>query len=809
MARRIAVEIVGDSSSLERAFKRSATSASGFQSAIQRTSSKTTAMFGGLAKSVVAGVGITSITAGITNAIQAYSNLNEAINQNKVVFGSSSAEILKWSQTTANSLGISQRAALEATGGFGALLEPMGVSTDKAAQMGQGFVKLGADLGSFYNKPVDQALEAIRSGLVGESEPLRQFGIRLSEARIQQEALRLGLMKGAQAADAAKTAYKNASETFQAAHKAEAKATQELTKAQTELKSSRAGVEQSTRALGAAQDRVRTTTEGVTDAEDRQQSASEQLTNAKQALTNAQKAGKDAQVALTQARKDATTQLKELKNSAIDAALSEERAQLSLDQARQRLKDTMADQNATDLDRRDAILGVKEAENNLQDAQDRRTDTAKKARDADEKGVEGAKNVIDAKKKLAKANQDEDSAAQKVGKAQRVVADAQRGLATAQANAAKAQTNLATAQANASAANERYVTAQEKLTAAQATAESATKRAQTAEDKLAAAKKKSDDLNKGRKKGITDEARALAVTSLIYKDSTKAQGDFGRTAGGLANTQKRLGAAAENTSAMIGGKLAPSVTTVANAVANWLTDSKNQEALLNTLNTVFGTAKTLIDTLRGAFDLLSTAVGGSKNALKLLIAMYASWKIANIVSKITTLTTSFTNLKGGIKNTRTASGNLRTSLIGKAGVAAAVVGAGIELSNLIRKIPGWDKAMKDFGGTIHDLATNLGLVKDPMAKFEGKAPPSQRMAGRVRGQAAILEHAGLAPRQAAGVLAGIHPGLAQHDIEVLAGVTGKAPVYNIQNLHLNGIQDVGAMEAQLLRRAGRRPHPRR
>ena len=49
--------------------------------------------------------------------------------------------------------------------------------------------ELGADLASFYNTDVSAALDAIRSGIVGESEPLRRYGVLLSETRVQAKAL--------------------------------------------------------------------------------------------------------------------------------------------------------------------------------------------------------------------------------------------------------------------------------------------------------------------------------------------------------------------------------------------------------------------------------------------------------------------------------------------------------------------------------------------------------------------------------------------------------------------------------------------
>ena len=53
--------------------------------------------------------------------------------------------------------------------------------------------RLAADLGSAFNASSDEAAVALRSGLLGESEPLRRFGVFLSEAAVKQEAYASGI----------------------------------------------------------------------------------------------------------------------------------------------------------------------------------------------------------------------------------------------------------------------------------------------------------------------------------------------------------------------------------------------------------------------------------------------------------------------------------------------------------------------------------------------------------------------------------------------------------------------------------------
>ena len=83
----------------------------------------------------------------------------------------------------------SQTAALEATGTFGNLFSAIGIVGPQASAISQQFVKLAADMASFNNASPEDVLLALRSGLTGEVEPLRRYGVLLSEARVQQEAM--------------------------------------------------------------------------------------------------------------------------------------------------------------------------------------------------------------------------------------------------------------------------------------------------------------------------------------------------------------------------------------------------------------------------------------------------------------------------------------------------------------------------------------------------------------------------------------------------------------------------------------------
>lgn len=212
MARKLTVEILGDSSSLEKAYRRSSSAGKKWSddiSHVSRGAAVATVGFRGLGRSIAfASAGFlagASLTAGIKGVISSASDLNEEVNKSNVVFGASAQQVQRWSRTTANASGIARAAALEAAGGFGSILETSGLAEGAAAKMSTRLVGLAGDIASFNNIDPAQALEKLRSGLVGEAEPLRTVGVLLSESRVKQEAYRLGLAKtGATLTDAQK-----------------------------------------------------------------------------------------------------------------------------------------------------------------------------------------------------------------------------------------------------------------------------------------------------------------------------------------------------------------------------------------------------------------------------------------------------------------------------------------------------------------------------------------------------------------------------------------------------------------------------
>ena len=133
------------------------------------------------------------IVAGLGASINSSSDLMEAINKTEVVFKENGQTMLEWSNNSAKAFGLSKSNALDAAAGFGAMFDAMGVGADQTMEMSQGLIQLAADMGSLYNVDPSEMLEKLRSGMAGEAEPLRVFGVMITEANVKAQALKMGL----------------------------------------------------------------------------------------------------------------------------------------------------------------------------------------------------------------------------------------------------------------------------------------------------------------------------------------------------------------------------------------------------------------------------------------------------------------------------------------------------------------------------------------------------------------------------------------------------------------------------------------
>ena len=155
--------------------------------------------FGNMASSIVKkltalGVGTLLINFG-KQAVETASDLAEVQNVVDTVFGDGASKIETWSKKAGSQFGLTELQAKKFTSTLGAMMKSSGLAGSQIVDMSTDLAGLASDMASFYNMDFETAFEKIRSGISGETMPLKQLGINMSVANLEAFALAQGLDK--------------------------------------------------------------------------------------------------------------------------------------------------------------------------------------------------------------------------------------------------------------------------------------------------------------------------------------------------------------------------------------------------------------------------------------------------------------------------------------------------------------------------------------------------------------------------------------------------------------------------------------
>lgn len=143
----------------------------------------------------VAAVAITFRKIGhfIAQAVTESNKYQEDLNLFTVALGQYAAEAQNYAEKVSDVMGIDPAQWLHNQGVFNTLLTGFGDTAERAQLMSQNLTQLGYDISSFFNISIEDAMQKLQSGISGELEPLRRLGYDLSQARLEQTALNLGI----------------------------------------------------------------------------------------------------------------------------------------------------------------------------------------------------------------------------------------------------------------------------------------------------------------------------------------------------------------------------------------------------------------------------------------------------------------------------------------------------------------------------------------------------------------------------------------------------------------------------------------
>lgn len=117
----------------------------------------------------------------------------ENLNLFTVAMGDYAESAKAYAEQVQAAMGIDPSEWMRNQGVFMQMASGFGVVSEKAEIMSRNLTQLGYDISSFYNIPIEEAMQKLQSGIAGEIEPMRRLGYAIDEASIKQVALDMGI----------------------------------------------------------------------------------------------------------------------------------------------------------------------------------------------------------------------------------------------------------------------------------------------------------------------------------------------------------------------------------------------------------------------------------------------------------------------------------------------------------------------------------------------------------------------------------------------------------------------------------------
>ena len=139
------------------------------------------------------GLSLAGLVAVGKKCLELSSDLAEVQNVVDTTFGKSSNIINEFAESALKNFGLTELQAKKYVSTLGAIAKASGESEEATLQMSTNLTKLTADVASFFNYDYDTAFNKIRSGLTGETEPLKDLGVVMTVANLEQYRLAQGI----------------------------------------------------------------------------------------------------------------------------------------------------------------------------------------------------------------------------------------------------------------------------------------------------------------------------------------------------------------------------------------------------------------------------------------------------------------------------------------------------------------------------------------------------------------------------------------------------------------------------------------
>lgn len=144
---------------------------------------------------VIAAVSFGAVIGQMKEAIQLAGDYQQSVGAIDSIFKDQAGKMHSKADSAAVDVGLDKNAYNELGSVLGAQLKNAGTPMDELSDKTSNLITLGADLSSMFGGTTKEAIEAVSSALKGEMDPIEKYGITLSAAALEAEALSKGLIK--------------------------------------------------------------------------------------------------------------------------------------------------------------------------------------------------------------------------------------------------------------------------------------------------------------------------------------------------------------------------------------------------------------------------------------------------------------------------------------------------------------------------------------------------------------------------------------------------------------------------------------
>lgn len=135
---------------------------------------------------------IKAVTDFMGSCLELGSNLSEVQNVVDTAFPTMSSQADAFAKSAMEAFGLSETMAKQFMGTFGAMSKSFGFAEKDALEMSKTLTGLAGDVASFYNLDPTEAYTKIKSVFTGETETLKDLGVVMTQAALDQYALANG-----------------------------------------------------------------------------------------------------------------------------------------------------------------------------------------------------------------------------------------------------------------------------------------------------------------------------------------------------------------------------------------------------------------------------------------------------------------------------------------------------------------------------------------------------------------------------------------------------------------------------------------